>query len=546
VLKLFATPSARMLPDPIDLNGIFAWAADTRGDGSGVDEPEAYLEWLQRTIRLLAEECHRASRATGRSTNGTTFRTQLIHMLLQNKTLSFEQAHAELLALIAADEAIATDDALQRANQAFSIQLRKWLDDCGITYCVRPHIALSNTELVKLLRSYPGTSELLLSPSIPSAKEQTARANCKVPEDENIAALIDCTFFGQAHDAILFGRRGVYHNNGSEVSGFIPYAMFGDCLFTASAQTIDAGHGHRLSLDGSSMPSSVLVKILEAVRELVLEKERPRADSAIRGLAAIPGLQSLKTMLINDVIGPLQNADEYRKYKLSIPNGVLLYGPPGCGKTFIARKLADELTYNFHEISPASVASPYIHETSTMIGKLFEDASRSAPSIIFVDEFEGLVPVRGGLPGQAQFKAEEVNEWLVQLNDCAKRKILFIAATNEPWKIDPAVLRTGRLDKKMYVSPPDLQARIEILGHHLEGRPIGPDLQLADFCINLNGYSASDLKVLADEAARLALHKRSTIGATDLVQALSMVRPSISRQEEEAYRSWLIEADKHA
>jgi transitional endoplasmic reticulum ATPase len=149
---------------------------------------------------------------------------------------------------------------------------------------------------------------------------------------------------------------------------------------------------------------------------------------------------------------------------------VLLYGPPGCGKTFIARRLAKELNYNFTEVSPAAVASPYIHDTVLKISNMFQDAARNAPALIFVDEFEGLVPARSDLGVGEQYKAEEVNEWLVQLSSCAERRILFVAATNEPWKIDQAVQRTGRLDKKIYVGPPDREAIIEILNHHLAVR----------------------------------------------------------------------------
>ena len=109
---------------------------------------------------------------------------------------------------------------------------------------------------------------------------------------------------------------------------------------------------------------------------------------------------------------------------------------------------------------------------------LFDDAAAQAPSVIFIDEFEALVPSREGLGGHQQYKSEEVNEFLAHLNGSAQKKIFVIAATNQPGKIDSAMLRTGRLDKHIYVGPPDLEARTEMLALHLQGRPVAPDVDL--------------------------------------------------------------------
>ena len=158
-----------------------------------------------------------------------------------------------------------------------------------------------------------------------------------------------------------------------------------------------------------------------------------------------------------------------------------------------------------------------------------------------MDEFEGLVPARSQMTGDSQYKAEEVNEWLVQINNCADRGILFIAATNEPWKIDEAVRRTGRLDKKIYVGPPDGVAILEMLTYHLKGRPVERERDLAVFAQKITGlgYSASDIKVLADEAAKMALKSDAEISIDHLVQAAAQrVRPSVTRKNEEFYMSF--------
>src|SRR5262249_13092596 len=165
-----------------------------------------------------------------------------------------------------------------------------------------------------------------------------------------------------------------------------------------------------------------------------------------RGLAQVAGMTDLKDQLTQDILGPLRDPDLFRRYRVSLPNGILFYGPTGCGKTYIARSLADELGWSFQYCRPSDVASPFIHDTVSRIRSVFTTAIERAPSIVFIDEFEAFVPARSELGGHQQYKAEEVNEFLTNLEGCAERKVLVIAATNEPDKIDPAVRRSGRFD----------------------------------------------------------------------------------------------------
>ena len=267
----------------------------------------------------------------------------------------------------------------------------------------------------------------------------------------------------------------------------------------------------------------------------------PLTDLSAHGLAEVAGMHELKQMLMDEVIQPLRNPDLYRKYRIEIPNGILMYGPPGCGKTYIARQLAAELQRNFYEVSPGEVASSYVHGSTQKIRQLFESAAKNAPALMFVDEFEGLVPSRRSLGGEQQYKSEEVNEWLIQLGKCAEKQILFVAATNEPWAIDDAVQRSGRIDKKVYVGPPDVEAIEEMLLHHLKGRPFSSRDDVKSFSMSLAGqrYAASDLKVLADEAAKLAMRAQEEISLVHLSNAAAdRVRPSISRETEQLYREF--------
>jgi hypothetical protein len=263
----------------------------------------------------------------------------------------------------------------------------------------------------------------------------------------------------------------------------------------------------------------------------------PPASPTGQGLDRVAGMHALKELLRREVVAPVRNPEPYRRYGLTIPNGILLYGPPGCGKTYIARQLAEELGHYFVEIIPSEVASPYVHQSVMKIRELFDAAAEQAPAVVFIDEFEALVPPRGELGGHQQHKAEEVNEFLAHLNSCADKKIFVIAATNQPDKIDPAVRRTGRLDKLIYVGPPDPEARREMLLLHLKGRPVAKDLDPNVLAGALDHYSASDIRFLVDEAARHALGTSQDITFESFRFAMGRIRPSVPAEAEAQYRT---------
>jgi hypothetical protein len=261
------------------------------------------------------------------------------------------------------------------------------------------------------------------------------------------------------------------------------------------------------------------------------------ANGHQHGLARVAGMHRLKALLQREVVEPLRSPEPFKRYGLTIPNGVLLYGPPGCGKTYIARQLAEELGYYFVEIIPSELASPFIHQSVMRIRELFDEAEAHSPAVIFIDEFEAMAPSRSDLGAHQQYKSEEVNEFLAHLNSCAEKRIFVIAATNQPEKIDSAVRRTGRLDKLIYVGPPDDEARQEMLAMHLQGRPVALTLELAPLSRALVGYSASDLKFLVDEAARHAFMNKTDIGEDDFSVAVAKIRPSVPEELADKYRS---------
>ena len=252
-----------------------------------------------------------------------------------------------------------------------------------------------------------------------------------------------------------------------------------------------------------------------------------------RGLAKVAGMDELKALLYDEVVSALRDPEELKEYGLTIPNGILLFGPPGCGKTYIARQLAEELNYFFKEVFPSEIGSTFIHDTTLKIRETFDTAAEHAPALLFVDEFEAMVPARRALGAHQHHTSEEVSEFLKQLESCAARRIVLIAATNEPWKIDSAVIRTGRLDKLIYVPAPDATARAAMLRFHLYGRRQCAGIDIVSFADTLPGYSASDRKMVVDEAARRARKARQPISEGHLrAAARELVPPSVTARDE--------------
>ena len=247
--------------------------------------------------------------------------------------------------------------------------------------------------------------------------------------------------------------------------------------------------------------------------------------------ADVGGLDDVKRRIDLSFLAPLRDPGLYAAYGKTIRGGLLLYGPPGCGKTHLARATAGEVGARFTAIGLIDVIDMYIGESEKRLHELFEQARREAPTVIFLDELDALGQKRSQLRHNGGRNL--VNQLLVELDGLdSKDGVYVLAATNHPWDVDPALKRPGRFDRTIFVPPPDLPARLQILSRNLERRPTA-DLRLDGIAARTDGWSGADLVHLCDSAVELVLEEalgggpRRPIGMGDLERALREQRPSV-------------------
>jgi transitional endoplasmic reticulum ATPase len=263
------------------------------------------------------------------------------------------------------------------------------------------------------------------------------------------------------------------------------------------------------------------------------EKKIQSKKAKGKGFDAIAGMKELKEQLQLDVIDALHSPEEYAKYGVTIPNGMLLYGPPGCGKTFFAKHFAEEVGFNFMLATPSTLKSRYINATQENIAKMFEEAEKNAPTIIFIDEINELLPNRDS--DAHEMAKSAVNEMLAQMDRTGEKGIFIIGATNYPDMIDPAMLRAGRLDKKFYLPPPDFEARKSMFEMYLKNRPLDFGIDYDQLSRLTEHYVSADIELLVNEASRLALKNKTRISMAILTEVIKNNKPSVPLQELKKY-----------
>ncbi len=260
------------------------------------------------------------------------------------------------------------------------------------------------------------------------------------------------------------------------------------------------------------------------------------------GFADVAGMNPLKKLLKRNFIDIIRHRDKAKKYNIQPSNGILLYGPPGCGKTYIAEKIAEEANLSFVMVKPSDLGSTYIHGTQTKIADLFKKAEEKAPALLCFDEFDTLVPSRK--EETSHNSLNEVNEFLVQLNNCASRGVYVLAMTNNINLIDNAVLRKGRIDEVIYVSEPDSIARSEMFKLELaKCDMVADDIDLQRLSDMTRGYTSSDIAYIVMEASREAFRESLEIDdwvkitQENIESVIKRTSPSISSSDLKHYEN---------
>jgi SpoVK/Ycf46/Vps4 family AAA+-type ATPase len=237
----------------------------------------------------------------------------------------------------------------------------------------------------------------------------------------------------------------------------------------------------------------------------------------------VGGLENVKKRLRSSFLGPLQNPQLRAAYAKSLRGGLLLYGPPGCGKTFIARAVAGELGARFTSIGIADVLDMYMGESERKLHELFQTARRNAPCVLFLDEVDALGQKRSHLRGSAT--RGTVNQLLTELDSVGddNEGVYVLAATNHPWDVDTALRRPGRFDRMLLVLPPDAPAREAILRLHLRDRPLAGDLDLAPVVKSTANFSGADLAHLCELATESAMEASMESGDIEPITTARLV-----------------------
>lgn len=248
-----------------------------------------------------------------------------------------------------------------------------------------------------------------------------------------------------------------------------------------------------------------------------------------------------KQALTEAVLWPLQHPDTFARLGVEPPRGVLLYGPPGCGKTFVVRALASSGRLSVHAVKGAELMDKWVGSSEKAVRELFARARDSAPSLVFLDEIDALAP-RRGQSFDSGVTDRVVATLLTELDGIEPmRDVVVLGATNRPDLIDPALLRPGRLERLVFVEPPDAEARREILRTAGKSIPLAPDVDLDSLAAELDGYSAADCVALLREAALTAMRRSidaADVTAADVAKARETVRPSLDAAQVQSLREF--------
>jgi len=273
-----------------------------------------------------------------------------------------------------------------------------------------------------------------------------------------------------------------------------------------------------------------------AMREVYIEVSTVNWDD-------VGGLADVKQHLKEAVEWPMKSPEIFSRLGIKPPKGILLYGPPGCGKTMLARAVATESEANFISIKGPEVFSKWVGESEKAIREVFRKARMAAPAVIFFDEIDSLTPRRGAGFSDSGVSERVISQLLTEMDGIVTlQDIVVIAATNRPDMVDSAVLRPGRFDRLIYVPEPDEQSRLQVFKIYTKGMPLSKDVDLNQLAVATKYYSGADIESLCREAAMHTLRrdvKAAEVTMKDFMDAIKEVGPSVSPDMEKWYKSFM-------
>jgi len=309
----------------------------------------------------------------------------------------------------------------------------------------------------------------------------------------------------------------------------------------------------QINLEEERIPPSVLEK-MEVKMEDFMNAYKEVTPTAMREVYIevptvhwddIGGLEVVKQELKEAVEWPIKSPEIFERLGIKPPKGILLYGPPGCGKTLLARAVATESEANFITIKGPEVFSKWVGESEKAIREVFRKARMAAPSVIFFDEMDSLVPRRGLGFGDSGVSERVISQLLTEMDGIvALEDIVVIAATNRPDIVDPAVLRPGRFDRLIYVPEPDEKSRLQIFKIYTKNMPLAKDVGLSQLVAIAKNYSGADIEALCREAGMHALRRdvnAKEVTMIDFQEAIKSVGPSITPDMEKWYKSFIVQ-----
>lgn len=304
-----------------------------------------------------------------------------------------------------------------------------------------------------------------------------------------------------------------------------------------------------INLEEERIPPQILEK-MEVTMEDFLSAYREITPTAMREVYVevpsvhwneIGGLDDVKQRLQEAVEWPLKKPGLFKKMGIKPPKGILLFGPPGCGKTLLARAVATESEANFITIKGPEIFSKWVGESEKGIREVFRKARMAAPAVIFFDEIDSLAPRRGMGYADSGVSERVISQLLTEMDGIVSLdNIVVLAASNRPDIIDPAVLRPGRFDRMIYVPSPDEKTRLQIFQLYTKGMPLSKEVSLPSLARTTKGFSGADIEALCREAAMNALRmdvEAKEVASDDFKKAMEKIGPSITPDMENWYQS---------